>query len=58
MMSYSLEEISLSLERIEAEAAKLKTLTEDIPAVQKNIVPIISFIDILKFHLDDLREKI
>ena len=55
--SYSVLEIKKSLQKIEGEVTKLKKFTQDIPAVQKNIAPIMAFIDILKFHLNDLEDK-
>ncbi len=55
-MSYPLGEIKRSLQKIEEEVATLKKLTEGIPAVEKNITPILSFLDILKYHLDDLED--
>jgi len=56
-MPSPISEIKRSLKKIESEATKLKKLTQDIPAVEKNIIPILAFIDILKYHLDDLKEK-
>ncbi len=41
--------------RLEAEADKLKKLARCIPALEKNINPIMAFIDILNFHIRDLR---
>ncbi|MFB3884908.1 MAG: hypothetical protein ACE144_06745 [Thermodesulfobacteriota bacterium] len=55
--SYPALEIRKSLKKIEAEVIKLKGFTQNIPAVEKNILPILSFIDILKFHLGDLEGK-
>ena len=48
---YPLKEMQESLKRLEAEALNLKELAKDIPGVQKNVEPIIAFIDILNFHL-------
>jgi hypothetical protein len=42
---------------VEVEVTKLKRLTQGIPGVEKNITPILAFIDILKFHLGDLKDK-
>lgn len=56
-MSYPISDIKRSLKKIEAETAKLKKLTQSIPGVQKNITPIMAFIDILRFHLNDLEEN-
>jgi hypothetical protein len=50
-------EIKKSLKKIETEVIKLKRLTQGIPAVEKNIAPVMAFIDILKFHLGDLKDK-
>jgi hypothetical protein len=55
--TYSIQEIKKSLKKIEAEVTKLKRLTQGLPGVEKNITPILSFIDILKFHLGDLEDK-
>ncbi len=52
--SYLLKEMRESLRRLEAEALRLRELAKDIPGVQKNVVPIIVFIDILDFHISDL----
>jgi hypothetical protein len=50
-------EIKKSLKKIEAEVTKLKKLTKGIPGVEKNIAPVMAFIDILKFHLGDLKDE-
>jgi len=55
--AYPVSEIKKSLRKIEAETIKLKRLAQGIPGVEKNITPIMSFIDILEFHLSDLEEK-
>jgi len=55
---YPILEIKKSLKKIEAEVIKLKRLTQGIPAVGKNITPIMAFIDILKFHLGDLKNEL
>jgi hypothetical protein len=55
--TYSTQEIKRSLKKIEAEVIKLKRLTQGIPGVEKNMTPILSFIDILKFHLGDLEDN-
>ena len=55
--TYPVLEIKKSLKKMEIEAIKLKRLTKGIPAVEKNITSIMSFIDILKFHLGDLKER-
>ena len=55
--SFSISEMKKSLKKIEAEATKLKKLTNGIPGVEKNIAPIMTFIDILKFHLGDLKDE-
>lgn len=53
----SVSEMKKSLQKIEAEVIKLNELTQGVPGIQKNIVPLLSFIDILKFHLGDLRKE-
>ena len=53
--SYPLKEIQESFKRLETESHKLKKLARGIPAVEKNINPIIAFIDILNFHLINIR---
>ena len=55
--SFPISEIKKSLKKIEAEVTKLKKLTKGIPGVEKNIAPIMTFIDILKFHLGDLKDE-
>lgn len=50
-------EMKKSLKKIEVEVTKFKKLTKGIPGVEKNIVPILTFIDILKFHVDDLKDE-
>ena len=57
-MYYPVSEINESLKKIEAEVIKLKRLTQGIPAVGKNITPVMAFIDILKFHLGDLKNEL
>lgn len=49
--SYQLKELKESLARLEAEARRFKTLAGNIPAIEKNVDPILAFIDILNFHL-------
>ena len=55
--TYPILEIKKSLKKIEAEVIKLKRLTQGIPAVEKNIAPVMAFIDILKSHLENLKGK-
>ena len=55
--SYPVLKIKKSLQKIDAEVTKLKELTKGIPGVQKNIDPIMAFIDVLKFHIGDLKDK-
>jgi hypothetical protein len=55
--SFPISEIKISLERIEVEVNRLKNLTQGIPGAEKNIAPIMTFIDILKFHLGDLKKE-
>ena len=55
--TYPVLEIKKSLKKIEAEVIKLKRFTQGIPGVEKNIIAMMSFIDILKFHLGDLKDK-
>ncbi len=56
-MYYPVSDIKKSLKKIEAEVIKLKSLTQGLPAVGKNIAPVMAFIDILKFHLCDLKNE-
>jgi len=56
-VDYPVSDIKKSLKKIEAEVIKFKRLTQGIPGAEKNITPILSFIDILKFHLGDLEKK-
>ena len=56
-MSHPIFEIKRSLKVIEDETARLKKLAEGIPAVEKNINPILSFLDILQFHVGDLSDE-
>jgi len=53
--AYPLKKMQESLRSLETEAHRLKELAKDIPGVEKNVDPIMAFIDILKFHLSDLR---
>ena len=50
--SYPMAEIRESLLRLEGETNRLMELSKGIPGIEKNISPIVAFIDILKFHLD------
>ena len=54
---YPVGEMIESLKKIEAETKRLKKLAGGIPAIEKNIYPIMTFLDILDFHLSDLRER-
>jgi hypothetical protein len=45
-------EMKESLQRLEGETKRLMKLSNGIPGIKKNIIPIMAFIDILKFHLD------
>ena len=54
---YPVDEMIESLKKIEAETKRLKKLAGDFPAIEKNITPIMTFLDILDFHLSDLRER-
>ncbi len=47
-----IKEIREVLEQLDSETHRLQRLTCDIPGAQKNITPILAFIDILKFHFD------
>ena len=49
---YPILEIRESLQRLEGETNRLMKLSKGIPGIEKNITPIMAFIDILKFHLD------
>ena len=49
---YPILEMKESLQRLEGEADRLMKLSNGIPGIEKNIIPIMAFIDILKFHLD------
>jgi len=50
--AYPILEIKESLKRLEGETNRLMELSKGIPGIEKNITPIMAFIDILKFHLD------
>lgn len=52
--SYPVGEMKRSLEKLKAEAERLKALGGGIPAIEKNIRPVMTFLDILDFHLCDL----
>ncbi len=52
--SHPVLEMKETLKRLETEATQLKSLCEGIPSIEKNLNPILAFIDILKFHIDDL----
>ena len=52
--SYPVGEMKGSLKKLETEAMRLKKLGGGIPAIEKNIRPIMTFLDILDFHLCDL----
>ncbi len=54
MASLPVLEIRKSLQQAESEILNLQNLTRELPGIQKNIAPILSFLDILKFHLGDL----
>ena len=45
-------EMKESLRKLEEETNKLMELSQGIPGMEKNITPIMAFIDILKFHLN------
>ncbi len=49
---YPISEIKESLRKLEGETNRLMKLSKGIPGIEKNITPIVAFIDILKFHLD------
>ena len=55
--SYPVGEMKGSLETMKAEAKRLKALGGGIPAVEKNVRPIMAFLDILDFHLSDLEDQ-
>jgi hypothetical protein len=46
-----LTQMAECLRKVEEEAIKLGELSKGIPAVKKNLQPIMVFIDILKFHI-------
>ena len=52
--NYPIREMQESLKKLDAEARHLKDLGAGIPVLEKNINPIMAFIDILDFHLSDL----
>ena len=54
---YQLKELKGSLARLEAEARRFKTLARNIPAIEKNVDPILAFIDILSFHLCEIENS-
>lgn len=49
---YPILQIKKSLQKLEGEATKLMKLGKGIPGIERNIAPIMAFIDILKFHLE------
>lgn len=49
---YPILEMKESLQRLAGETDRLMKLSQGIPGIEKNIAPIMAFIDILKFHLD------
>ncbi len=49
---YPISEIRESLLRLEGETNRLMKLSKGIPGIEKNVTPIVAFVDILKFHLD------
>ena len=49
---YPILEMKESLQRLAEETNRLMKLSKGIPGIEKNITPIMAFIDILKFHLD------
>jgi hypothetical protein len=48
---HALTEMAKCLRSMEEEAIKLRELSGGIPAVVKNLQPIMVFIDILKYHM-------
>jgi hypothetical protein len=46
-----LTQMAECLRKVEEETIKLGELSRGIPAVEKNLQPILVFIDILKFHI-------
>ena len=51
---YPIKEMQESLKKLDAEVRHLKALGAGIPVLEKNINPIMAFIDILDFHFNDL----
>ena len=54
--TFPIHDMKESLRKLEAEAKRLKSLARGMPVVEKNINPIMTFIDILDFHLCDLSD--
>jgi len=55
--SFPIHDMKESLQKLETEAKRLKGLARGMPVVEKNINPIMTFLDILDFHLSDLRDE-
>ena len=51
--SYNLKEMKSNIEQIEQLVIKLKESGAGIPAVEKNAMIILSFVDILKYGISD-----
>jgi hypothetical protein len=54
----SFVEMRKCLQTIEKQAFKLREMSNGIPAIEKNIRPILAFIDILKYHMVDVGEAV
>jgi hypothetical protein len=55
--TFPVHDMKESLRRLETEAKRLRRMGKGMPAVEKNIDPIMTFLDILDFHLSDLRDE-
>ena len=55
--SFPIHDMKESVRRLETEAKRLKSMAKGMPVVEKNINPIMTFLDILDFHLCDLSDE-
>jgi hypothetical protein len=55
--AYPVRAIKESLKNLEREALRLGELSKGFPAMEKNLNPILTFIDMMKHHVNDLPEE-